>query len=75
MDLQLRGAHVLVTAQDLFFSPADAAGAKDVLASIRRDLPPHYEFDSGPDEVTIAGRKFHRLAYASPRSGLHGKMM
>src|SRR3954469_659415 len=38
-DQQRVRAHVLVTAQDLFFSPADATGAKDVLASIRRDLP------------------------------------
>src|SRR3954471_6030441 len=35
-DQQRVRAHVLVTAQDLFFSPADATGAKDVLASIRR---------------------------------------
>jgi hypothetical protein len=74
-DQQRFKAHVLITAQDLFFSAAQAAGAKDVLASIRRDLPARYEFDNGPDEVTIAGRKFHRLSYAAPRSGLHWRIL
>jgi hypothetical protein len=74
-DQQRLKAHVLVTAQDLFFSLIAAAGARDVLASIRHDLPPRYEIDSGPDEVTIAGRKFHRLSYAAPRSGLHWRIL
>src|SRR3954468_3804685 len=73
-DPQRLKAHLLVTAEDLFFSAAGASDAKDVLASIRRDLPTRYEFDNGPDEVTIAGRRFHRLAYAAPRTGLHWRI-
>src|SRR3954470_2730830 len=73
-DQQRLKAHVLVTAEDLFFSVSGAGGAKDVLASIRRDLPARYEFDDGPDEVTIAGRKFHRLAYTAPRTGLRWRI-
>src|SRR3954452_22988040 len=38
-DQQRLKAHVLVTAQDLFFDAAGAMDAKDVLASIRHDLP------------------------------------
>jgi hypothetical protein len=74
-DQQRLRAHVLVTAQDLFFDAAGAVDAKDVLASIRHDLPARYEFDGGPDEVTIAGRKFHRLAYTAPRSGLRWRIL
>src|SRR3954447_2281879 len=73
-DQQRLKAHVLVTAEDLFFSVSGASGAKEVLASIRRDLPTRYEFDNGPDEVTIAGRKFHRLAYTAPRTGLRWRI-
>src|SRR3954469_7607831 len=41
-------ATVLVTAEELFFSAAAAATAKDLLASIRHDLPSRYVFDNGP---------------------------
>jgi hypothetical protein len=74
-DQQRLRAHVLVTAQDLFFDAAGAVAAKDVLASIRHDLPPRYEFDEGPTEVTIAGRNFHRLAYTAPRTGLRWRIL
>jgi len=67
-------AHVLITAEDLFFSAVGATGAKDVLASIRHDLPARYEFDHGPEDVTIAGRQFHRLAYTAPRTGLRWRI-
>src|SRR3954454_13078935 len=39
-DQQRLKAHLLVTAEDLFFSAVAATAAKDVLASIRHDLPP-----------------------------------
>src|SRR3954470_15118970 len=39
--------HVLVTAQDLFFGERPIAG-----------VPPQFEAEGGPDEVTIGGRKF-----------------
>ena len=74
-DQQRLKAHVLVTAQDLFFDLTAAAGAKDVVTSLRRDLPTRYEIDRGPQEVTIAGRKFYRLAYAAPRTGLYWRIL
>lgn len=67
-------AHLLVTAQDLFFVPFEAANAKEVAAVTRRTVPDRYELDRGPDEVTIAGRTFYRLAYKAPRSGLEWRM-
>ena len=73
-DQRLR-AHVLMTAQDLFFSLVATPGAKDLVATARHGLETHYEIESGPDEVTIAGRKFHRLAYRAPRSGLQWRVL
>lgn len=56
-------ANVLLSAQDLFFSAS------------RLDLPPQYEVESGPQEVTLGGRTFHRAAYWSPRSGFHWRIL
>lgn len=67
-------AHVLVTAQDLFFIPFAAATAKDVATKTRSMVPARYAIEKGPDEVTIAGRTFYRLAYKAPASGLQWRM-
>lgn len=67
-------AHVLVTAHDLFFIPFTAATAKDVAAKTRSMVPARYPIEQGPDEVTIAGRTFYRLAYKAPVSGLQWRM-
>ena len=67
-------AHVLVTAHDLFFIPFTAATAKDVAAKTRSMVPERYAIEKGPDEVTIAGRTFYRLAYKAPDSGLQWRM-
>jgi len=67
-------AHVLVTAQDLFFIPFTAESAKDVAAKMRSTVPARYELDNAPDEVKIAGRTFYRLAYKAPVSGLQWRM-
>lgn len=67
-------AHVLVTAQDLFFVPFAATSAKDVSARTRSAVPERYEFEKGPDEVKIAGRTFYRIAYKAPVSGLRWRM-
>lgn len=75
LDGQRVKAHVLVTAQDLFFIPFAAASAKDVAMKTRGVIAERYELEKGPDEVTIAGRTFQRLAYkASPASGLQWRM-
>lgn len=67
-------AHVLVSAQDLFFIPFEASGAKEVVARMRSSLAERYLMESGPDQVTIAGRTFHRLAYKARRAGLQWRM-
>ncbi|MEA2488725.1 MAG: Gram-negative bacterial TonB protein C-terminal [Acidobacteriota bacterium] len=74
MDGERVKAHGLLTAQDFFFAPFEAAGAKDLAAKTRAQIPERYKFDKGPDQVTIAGRTFYRLAYTAPRSGLHWRI-
>lgn len=74
MDGERVKAHVLVTAQDLFFAPFEAADAKAVAVRTRSMVPERYPIEKGADEVTIAGRTFYRLAYHAPRSRLHWRM-
>jgi hypothetical protein len=64
-------AHVLVTAQDFFFSPHPVDNPTELVAALRRSVGPDYEIEHGPDEVKIAGRTFARFAYKSPLAGLH----
>lgn len=74
MDGERVKAHVLVSAQDLFFVPFEAAGAKDIVARTRTMVREQYEFENGPEQVTIAGRTFERLAYKGRRARLHWRM-
>ncbi len=68
-------AHVMITLQDFFFSLIDLGGAQELVATIRRGLEPVYQLEGEPDQVTIAGRTFHRLSYRAPRSGLHWRIL
>lgn len=68
-------ANVLLSAQDLFFGALPAASAKEFLGAMRGTLPPQYEIESSPSEVTIAGQTFHRFGYRAPRSGLHWRVL
>ena len=67
-------AHVLVTAQDLFFALFPGSDARELVAT-RGSVVPQYQLESGPEEVTIGGRTFHRLAYSARRSGLHWRIL
>ena len=68
-------AHVLITAQDFFFSLIDTDEAKELVTAMRRGLEPVYQLEGEPDQVTLAGRTFHRLRYRAPRSGLHWRVL
>src|SRR3954454_2489622 len=74
-DPQRVKANLLVTAHDLFFTVLHASNAKEIAAIARRGLPQRYEIDDGPDEVTIAGRRFYRLSYKAPQSGLRWRIL
>ena len=75
MDGERVKAHVLVTAQDLFFIPFAASNAKDVMAATRSYVPARYDIEQGRDQTTIAGRTFYRLAYSAPVTGLHWRIL
>jgi len=62
---------VLVTAQDLFFSAGPAKTAAELVSYKKEVLPPYYEVERPPAEVTMAGRKFARFDYVSRAAGLH----
>lgn len=68
-------AQLLVSAQDLFFTANPAPSARELTASLRRGVAPRYEIERGPEEVTIAGRTFYRVAYGSPLVGLHWRVL
>ncbi|HEV7487565.1 MAG TPA: hypothetical protein VGQ65_18000 [Thermoanaerobaculia bacterium] len=68
-------AHVLVSAQDLFFSANAAQSARELMASLRRGVVPQYEIERGPEEVKIASRTFYRVAYGAPIVGLHWRVL
>jgi hypothetical protein len=74
MDGERVRAHVQVIAQDLFFIPYEVSSARDVAAKARSAVPDRYEIDRGPNELTISGRTFHRLAYKAPRTGLQWRI-
>jgi hypothetical protein len=68
-------AHVLITAQDLFFSALPIANAGQLVAALRRSLASFYEIEQEPDEVKIAGRTFARFRYKSAVAGLHWRVL
>jgi hypothetical protein len=62
---------ILFSAQDIFFTMADAHDAKELIAYRKDHLEPYYDIERQPAEVTIAGRKFERFGYGSKVAGLH----
>lgn len=64
-------ATLLVTAQDLFFSPTRADGPLELINYTREHLQADYRVERPPTRVTLAGRDFAELSYGSTVSGLH----
>lgn len=75
MDGERVKAHVLVSAQDLFFAPFAGARARDVVTRTRAMVQEQYAFEEGPEQVTIAGRTFERVAYKGRRANLHWRTL
>ncbi|HEY2677973.1 MAG TPA: hypothetical protein VGI65_13470 [Steroidobacteraceae bacterium] len=65
------GAHLLIAAQDLFFSLSDANNALELLNNVKDHLDDGYQVERAPKAVRIANHAFVRFDYASPESGLH----
>lgn len=66
----IRG-HVLVTAQDLFFTPAPAANTLELTAYEKSHLQADYKLELPPTQTKIAGHPFTFYAYWSPSALLH----
>jgi hypothetical protein len=63
--------HILVAAQDLFFSPTPANNVLEFMAYASEHLATDYKVERAPTEVRIANHAFVRYDYVSPVAGLH----
>jgi hypothetical protein len=67
---QTRG-NILITAEDLFFTPWPAANALELVNYTKDSLQEDYKVELPPTEVKIAGHSFRFFAYWSPIAELH----
>jgi hypothetical protein len=66
---------VLITAQDMFFTPIPAHDALDLVRYASDHLESGLTLEQPPGPVAIGGRDFVRLAYSSPGTGLHWSVL
>ncbi len=69
-----RGA-ILITAQDMFFTPLPASNAAELVKYSSNHLQADYKVEMPPTPTTIAGRPFTFFAYWSPIAELHWYML
>jgi hypothetical protein len=62
---------ILITAQDMFFSPLPVANALELINYIKDNLQADYKVELPPTELRIAGHPFRFFAYESPVAELH----
>jgi hypothetical protein len=62
---------VLITAQDMFFTPLPATNALELVNYTKENLQADYTVELAPAETKIAGRPFIFFAYWSPVAELH----
>jgi hypothetical protein len=65
------GGNILITAQDLFFSPVAVSTAEQLVRYLEKNLQTDYKVEIPPAETTIAGRRFSHFAYWSPVAEMH----
>lgn len=63
--------NVLITAQDMFFTPLPAANATELINYSKDHLQADYRIEMPPTPTKIAGRPFTFFAYWSPAAELH----
>jgi len=66
---------VLVTAEDLFFTPTGATNARELVDFSRSHLIADYKLEQAPTQVRFAGHSFIRFDYSSSVSGLHWRVL
>lgn len=62
---------ILISAQDLFFSPVPAENALSLIQFKKSRLTSDIKLEHGPEEVKIANHSFIRFDYMSPVAELH----
>lgn len=62
---------ILITAQDMFFSPIPSANAFEFVTRSQSHLQADYKVEVPPKETRIAGRSFTIFEYGSPLAELH----
>jgi hypothetical protein len=67
----LTRGNILITAQDMFFTPLPAANALELVKYQKDNLPGDYQGEPEPTGNKIAGRSFSFFAYRSPVAELH----
>ena len=64
-------ASMLITAQDMFFTPLPAANALELTEYVKDHLQNYYNVETAPTLTKLAGRVFSFFAYWSPVAELH----
>jgi Gram-negative bacterial TonB protein C-terminal len=62
---------ILITAQDMFFTPLPAANALELIKYTQDNLQADYKVELKPTETRVAGRSFTFFAYWSPVAEVH----
>jgi Gram-negative bacterial TonB protein C-terminal len=63
--------HILITAQDMFFTPLPTTNALELIAYEKDNLESDYKLELAPTETKIAGRSFSSFGYWSPVAEMH----
>jgi hypothetical protein len=67
--------HLLIAAQDLFFSLAPVHSAPELISYYQQHLGAEYRVERAPIKERIANRDFVRLDYRSAVGGLHWRVL
>jgi hypothetical protein len=67
--------NVLITAQDLFFTPSGATNTEQLIRFARDHLQADYQVEREPSQIQLAGRSFIRFDYVAPVAGLHWRVL
>jgi hypothetical protein len=62
---------ILITADDMFFTPLPASSARELINYTKDNLQADYKVELAPTQTRIAGRSFTFFVYWSPVAELH----
>lgn len=62
---------ILITADDLFFTPWYSANALEFVDYLKDHLQEDFKIEAPPSEITIAGHTFRSFAYWAPATQVH----